>query len=384
MFSVLILTILVTIIEQLGLNLIAIYLIDVITIKIIYKKALKDVILGFFLVLLIEMSLQLILSLIINRFIYNEILRIMIIELIILVGVIIFSKINSLGKNIKFENINNNILICFILICSIYAIVLKIIWNYDNTIILNNLGVSVIIISLLAISQMIIYLYIIKEIREKEKLKIKNEYNSVIDETVQEIKQRQHDFINYKNTIRGIVEVLDEKDIRKAIVNYMKDEDTYDNKINELIYIDNVVIRSIIYRNMCKAKRHNINFKYQIANNVLDHILGYNEISNVLNNLLNNAFDEVIKDECTEKNIQIKILNKNKTPHLIVKNQIANSSDINLNEMFTSGYSTKSISTRGYGLYNVQQIINSHNGYIKIKVEFEEIIFDIYFNNSSG
>ena len=158
----------------------------------------------------------------------------------------------------------------------------------------------------------------------------------------------------------------------------------YDNKINELIYIDNVVIRSIIYRNICKAKKHNINFQYKIENNVLDNILSYNEISNVLNNLLNNAFDEVIKDECIKKNIEIKILNEDKTSHLIVKNQIANSNNINLNEMFTRGYSTKNTGTRGYGLYNVQQIINSHKGYMEMNVESEEIIFNIYFNNSSG
>ena len=43
--------------------------------------------------------------------------------------------------------------------------------------------------------------------------------------------------------------------MKAAINNYIKDEDMHDNKINELIYIDNVVIRSIIYRNICKAKK---------------------------------------------------------------------------------------------------------------------------------
>lgn len=52
--------------------------------------------------------------------------------------------------------------------------------------------------------------------------------------------------------------------------------------------------------------------------------------------------------------------------------------------MFTRGYSTKNIGTRGYGLYNVEQIITSHKGYQEVRVESKEIIFDIYFNNSSG
>ena len=230
----------------------------------------------------------------------------------------------------------------------------------------------------------IILFVFIKVIKEREKLKISNEYNSVINEIVQEIKQRQHDFINYKNTIRGIVDVVDDKDVKSAINNYMKDEEMYDNKINELIYINNVIIRSIIYRSICKAKKYDVNFQYNIENNVLDNILSYHQVSNVLNNILNNAFDEVIKEQCNKKNIEIKIFKEKKTSHLIIKNQIVSANDINLNEMFTRGYSTKNISTRGYGLYNVQQIINSHKGYIKIKVEYGEIIFDIYFNNSSG
>src|SRR5471030_461284 len=134
---------------------------------------------------------------------------------------------------------------------------------------------------------------------------------------------------------------------------------------------------------MCKAKEYGINFQYEIENNVLDNILSYNEISNVLNNILNNAFDEVMKDECINKNIKIRIFVKNKTSHLIITNQVVNPSNIDLNEMFTRGYSTKeSTCIRGYGLYNVQQIINSHKGYIKMKIKCEEIIFDIYFNNS--
>jgi two-component system sensor histidine kinase AgrC len=384
MSSILIISTLITITDQLGLNFIFVYIIDIIIIKIIYKKDFKNVIFGLLLILLLDMLFQLMLSVIIDRFVSNYTIKGIIIELIILIGVIIFSKINSLYNNISFEKIDSNVLIYLISTCSIYAIVFKIVWTDDNSMILNNLVTASVILSILIISQILVYLYIVKIIKEKEKLKISNEYNVVINEIVEEIKQIQHDFVNYKNTIRGIVEVVEEKEVKQAINNYIKDEDMHDNNINELIYIDNVVIRSIIYRNICKIKKFNINFQYDIENNVLDDILNYHEISNLLNNLLNNAFDEVIKDECIEKNIQIKILAQNNTSHLIIKNQIASVADLNLNEMFTRGYSTKNTGIRGYGLYNVQQIVNLHKGYIKIKVECGEIIFDIYFNNSSG
>lgn len=375
---VIVVSILTMFIQSLDVNFICEYVVSIIIIKIIYKINLKDITLSFLLVILINMSLQLIFTMFIEKLVYNNTSIIVFTELAILISTIIFSKSN-LGINVNFNTIDNNIIIYFMLIYGIYAVVFKIIWKDDRSIILNNLIIISPILMILTISQALAYLYVVKLEKEKLKLKVSNEYNQVIDEIVQEIKQRQHDFINYKNTIKGIIDVVDEKDVREAINNYIKDEDVYDNKVNELIYIENVIIRSIIYRNMCKFKKYNIDFNYEIENNVLDNILGYHEMSNVLNNLLNNAFEEVIKEECVKKNVEVKIFNENNTAHLVVKNQVAKSNSVNLNEIFTRGYSTKEASTRGYGLHNVQTIINSHKGDIKINLEGGEIIFDIYF-----
>ena len=380
LFSTFICSSLVTIAEYFQINFIFSYIAIIMVIKTVYKKELKHMVLELFLILFIEMSFQLIITLIINIFVYDENIKVIIIELLTLFIIIIFSKIN-LRNNINFEKVNNDIAIYLILTLGIDVIVFKIILVYDNTLILKNLLITNIIVTIAVISQILIYIYIIEGMKENERLKVLNECNEVINEIVQEIKQRQHDFINYKNTIQGIVQVVDENKIGEAIRNYIRDEDIYDNKINELIYIDNVVIKSIIYRNMCKAKKYNINFQYRIDNNVLDNILSYNEISNVLNNVLNNAFEEVMKGDCIKKYIEIEILKENEIPHLIVKNQIADSNDINLNEMFTIGYSTKNSGTRGYGLYNVEQIITSHKGCMEIKVESGKVIFNIYFNN---
>lgn len=382
--SFLIFAISVTAIEQVGMNFIASYIIGIVIIKIMYNSSLKEVILGFILVLITVISLELVLSLLINKFIYDDTCIAISTELIITIVIVMISKTNLLKRNLLFEIMDNTALIYFILVCFSYASIFKIIWNYNDNIILNNLLSISLIFCTLVITQILAYIYFLNVIKEREKLKLSNEYNEVINEIVQEIKQRQHDFVNYKNTIRGIIEVVEDKAVKSAISSYIKDEDVHDNKINELIYIDNVVTRSIIYRDICKAKKHNINFEYKIENNVLDDILSYHELSNLLNNLLNNAFDEVLKDECNKKNIEVKVFKREKTSHLIVKNQIVNPNDININEMFTRGYSTKSTDTRGYGLYNVQQIVNLHKGFIKIKIESEEIIIDIYFNNSSG
>lgn len=385
LFSVVILSISCTVIEQLNLDFIFIYIVTIIELKLIYKNSLKDIIVRYLLAILIIVLLQLVLATFIGMFTDDYLTQGFISELMVFIIIIISLKIKILKEYIvlkysEFEKANSNILIYFIFTFSIYIMVFKFIWNYNNSLIRNNLPITVGIIIILVSSQFFTYLYIFEVIKEKEKLKTSNEYNSVINEIMQEIKQRQHDFVNYKNTIKGIVNVADEGDIKKSINKYINDEDVYDDRINSLIYIENVVIRSVIYRNMCKFKKYNINFQYEIENNVLDNILSYNEISNVVNNLLNNAFEEVIKEDCIKKNIEIKILIKDKVSHLILKNQVVDVNNINLNNMFTRGYSTKDMGTRGYGLYNIQEIINLHKGNIKINLENSEIIFDIFFN----
>ncbi len=306
--SVIILSILVTFTEKLGLNFIITYTVDIIVIKVIYKSSLKETILGFILALLAGISLELVFSSVINKLIFDDIDIAIITELLSLIVIIIISKTNALKKISIFEIIDNSALFYFVLICFSYASLFKIIWNYDDKIILNNLfSISLIFCTLVA-SQILTYLYLLKVVKERETLKISNEYNKVIDEITQEIKQRQHDFINYKNTIKGIVAVVDDKDVKSDINNYMKVEEMHDNKINELIYIENIIIRSIIYRNICKAEKDNVNFEYQIESNVLDNILSYHEISNLLNNMLNNAFDEVLKEECDKKILKLKFI----------------------------------------------------------------------------
>lgn len=311
----------------------------------------------------------------------NYYITIIIAELIELVIISILYKLHILN-NIFFLKISNKISITFISIFGIYAIIAKLIWTYDKQVILNNIYISIYIMSILSISQLLLYVYILREIHEKEKLKISNEYNNIINEIIQEIKRKQHDFINYKNTILGIVNVLDDSEIKPAIIKYMNDESSTDCNINKLIYIDNIIIRSIIYNEIIRANKYNIKFNYDIENNVLDDIMDYYQLSNLLSNLLNNAFEEVIKKECLDKYIEIKIINKNNEASLIVKNSLADGNIPDLNNIFKKGYSDKSknYAQRGYGLYNVQQISKLLNGKIKIKIEDRQFILNISFN----
>ena len=83
------------------------------------------------------MSLELLLSLIVNKLGYENIYTAVIVESIILV-IIVYSKIKVSNRSITVEIVDNIVLIYFILTCSVYAIIFKIVWDYDNEIILSN------------------------------------------------------------------------------------------------------------------------------------------------------------------------------------------------------------------------------------------------------
>ena len=206
--SIIVTSTIITLIEQKNLNFLWTYIIILMVTKVIYKIEFKYIVFNIFLSIVLEISFQLVIFFIVTKFINHHI--IITVELLTLISIYFLSKYKS-NRNITFEKIDSAIFIYFIMVCSLYVIVFKIFWNYDNNIILDNLFIVSIISTLLVTAQVLIYLYIIKVIKEKENLKVKNEYNSVINEIVQEIKQRQHDFINYKNTIRGILEVGEEK-----------------------------------------------------------------------------------------------------------------------------------------------------------------------------
>ena len=144
--SVIIISSLIAITNELGAQFFIVYIIDIVVIKIIYKKDFKNVLFGLLLTLLIIMLMQLILFLIINKFVYDYTIQGIVIELIIFACVVAFSKFNLYNKKFIIERITNSVSIYFIVISSIYVIILKFIWNYDNKIIIDNLFIAVVIL----------------------------------------------------------------------------------------------------------------------------------------------------------------------------------------------------------------------------------------------
>lgn len=252
---------------------------------------------------------------------------------IILLGMVVIAfKFTSIGKDINIV-VYSLILFIWLTLCSIlinyiikrtnsnleiYLIKSKSAWyiiinvlcvyiliNFIDSIIVNkslSILTDIVFIGFVAIS---IYGYtaIFHTIEDKEKLKIKLEYQKVIDELINKFKTNEQEYMSSINELVSIVDDQGNNDLKNEVHNYV-DEIKIEDKYSKLKYVDNILIKAIIYNKLQECNLKNIEFKYDIKNNIKNSQVNDSEISTILNNILDTAID-IVKDS-KEKYIELK------------------------------------------------------------------------------
>ncbi|QQY79620.1 histidine kinase/DNA gyrase B/HSP90-like ATPase [Keratinibaculum paraultunense] len=182
---------------------------------------------------------------------------------------------------------------------------------------------------------------------EIKQLQIYEDYIPRIDELINEIRVKQHEFDNHIQVLNMIaVTSTDYEDIVNFRENYIKEIEV-NRDLEDLIKLDNKILVGFLYSKVKKAKELGIDFWIDIRD-----------------------YGFKLKKEKDMNVIEI----KNKHPYLSVES---------INKIFNKGYFTKSSSKRGYGLYNIKEIIKKHNGNIEVfneKIEGENyLVFRILF-----
>ena len=112
-----------------------------------------------------------------------------------------------------------------------------------------------------------LYYYIVKISEDKKVLVVQNMYKPILLDIVEETRRRQHDFKNYLNTINAIVEVSSEKEVKNELRKYIMSLKYSNDIIEDIIYIDNIIIKAIIYNKLCDAERLKVKFLFNVTNN---------------------------------------------------------------------------------------------------------------------
>ncbi|MBU3111580.1 sensor histidine kinase [Clostridium lacusfryxellense] len=306
-----------------------------------------------------------------DNYVWN--INILLIELTL---IFIIVRCNFSGKVKEGLKLESKILYYFVINLGLYILFSKFIWEYNKSIILNNLLVYILImLSMLALN-IFLYYYIVKISEDKKVLEVQNMYKPILFDIVEETRRKQHDFKNHLNTINAIVEIADEKEVKNQLNKYIMSINYANNIIDDIIYIENIIIKAIIYNKICEASRLNIKFLFNVVNNSLENSLNDHEISDILNNLLDNAFQAVINS--TDDKVVILNIYKNRNANIVeVKNSGITIKPDNIKNIFDRGISTKEGDNRGYGLYNVKEISQKRSSDIKLFFEENYTVFKI-------
>ncbi|MBU3142974.1 sensor histidine kinase [Clostridium sp. CF012] len=281
-----------------------------------------------------------------------------------------------------FLQVDSKILYYFVINLGLYSLFSKFIWEYNQNIILNNLLVYIFIIIFMLSTNIFLYYYIIKISEDKKVLEVQNKYAPILIDIVEDIRRKQHDFKNHLNTINAIVEISSQQEVKHELKKYMSSLKYSNNLIEDILYIDNIIIKAILYNKLSEADRLNIKLLFKVTNNSLENSLNDYEISDVLNNLLDNAFD-AIKNSNNDKIVILNILTEGSSNIVEVKNSGITIKPNNIRNIFDIGFSTKEGKNRGYGLYNIKRIVEKTGSDLQLFFEDNYTVFKISFKQPS-
>ncbi|MBU3087208.1 GHKL domain-containing protein [Clostridium gasigenes] len=363
------------------LNIIISYLSVIFLVKFIYRRLFIRTILEFIVVFFINIVLQSIIMAFVNligftysdNFIWNSSLLLFELSFVIVILKYTFSK----KVRILFE-LESKILYYFVINLGLYILFSKFIWEYNKNIILNNLIAYILIILMLLSLNIFLYYYIFKISEDKKVAELQNKYNPILIDIVEETRRKQHDFKNYVNTINAIVEIASEKELKHELKKYITSSKYLNKSIEDIMYIDNIVIKAIIYNKLCEADRLNIKLLVNVKNDSLENSLKDYEISDILNNLLDNAFEAVI-DRTNDKVVILNIGIEGRNNIIEVKNSGITINLDNIKTIFERGFSTKKGKNRGYGLYNIKKIAEKNGGNVQLFFEDNYTVFKMLF-----
>ncbi|MCR6514720.1 GHKL domain-containing protein [Clostridium sp. LY3-2] len=221
-----------------------------------------------------------------------------------------------------------------------------------------------------------LFITITGELKEKNRLQMENDFKPIFDEYILKLRANEHEYKNHLNTIYSIINISDEKDIKENINKYIgniKDN----NHLNNLLYIDNTILKAVLYSKMSVAEEKGIEIIYDVTDNLNDIKLDQMDLVVLLSNLLNNAIEavEAIKDPWIYVNIESRYLKPSKKHYISVSNKIINK--IEALNAINKGITTKG-ANRGYGLYNIKKIVNKSKGDILIEALEDCIKIEVF------
>ena len=220
------------------------------------------------------------------------------------------------------------------------------------------------------------YIYLYKVLNEKKKSEIKKSFNPLINDLMGKVKANEHEYKNHLNTIWSIAQISSPEEVKSKIKEYMSSIVDDSEEFSMLVDVENTIVKAVLYNKGQRAEKLDVKYNYRVNSNLKDISLDNSELTVVLSNLLNNAIEAT--SIIDKKEIEVDISEDNKSYIINVRNYTEGLKAESLSNIFKMGYSTKG-EGRGYGLYNVKQIVEKHKGKIQISLDDDIINIRVIF-----
>jgi len=194
----------------------------------------------------------------------------------------------------------------------------------------------------------------------KEKLSIYDTYFPIIDDMIEEIRGKQHDYHNQIQTILAMKkdELFTDKDIEDYII-----EMNSNNIWKDLLKLDNKVISAFLYSKIIEGKGKCIHINLSIHDFNLPTAYSPNQLVEMYGILIDNAI-EAVEAMNLDKAIELYIYREDERNVFEVRNPYKYLSVAEINNFFNNGYTTKNNEPRGIGLYKLKKMVESKKGTI--------------------
>ncbi|WP_055665962.1 sensor histidine kinase [Desnuesiella massiliensis] len=363
------------------------YLLLIFSVFFVFKKDLNESIIEFCIVILITMLMQLILTLLANimGMVYTGPDNQLQIKSGFIINLILFIFSSFIYKYISYEDIYKKnklqfrIIYFYVINLVAYIILSRFIWQYNNELFLNNIAFFLIFLFAVFILSVLFLKDIIRINEDKKNIELYERYSEVAENLLTDVRRRQHDFKNHLNTIYGMAQVTDEREIKDKISKYIESLNYSFHSMDKIIQVENKIVSGIIFCKLQEAYDKGIDFQYLIQGNIEEIIVKDYELSEIIYNLLDNAFDAVLEIKDEYKKVVLSIIRDESSILIEVTNSSLTIKPENINKIFKKGFSTKGSLSRGFGLYNVKKIVDFYGGKIEISLENNQTTFKILF-----
>ena len=275
---------------------------------------------------------------------------------------------------IKYYTNVKSIIICLI---PLIVVILVYIINHEFYIVYN---------FFIVIYMFVVFIYFGKiqkakyELQQKEmELDINRVYGDMYSEVINNIRRKQH---NYKDQIAAIYSTNKTANSMEELVEWQRkycDMLLEDGQFDFILTsCQEPVLAGFLYYKCLEALNLNVNIDCKIRINKWECAVKLYELIEILGIFFNNAFEYVTENRTVGKNIAFKCLEEEQFYNISIANEIEAGFNIDFNQMFEMGYSTKG-EQRGLGLARVKEICDFNGLKINITIENNETKF-IKFN----